>query len=736
MKLFCSIILRGSLLNVAIAVALMVGQRQSAAEPRMQTPLVPGPLILDDRPELLVPKQPRTEADRDRIEAVTLFSTGRMHEQREEYADALRCYQRALRYDPQASAIARAIVPVAVQLNRSAEAVDYALKAVGLEETDPLLLHHLGIYLMQEGDWARAVTLYERALAARAKGKETAGDVILCMDLGRLYQATEKYKEAAECFARVMHALDHPDESAIDDRIKKTLLGEPGPTYQLLGECFLLADRPEEALAAFQKADQAVPDKALQQFNLARLYAKTGKPAEALEALEASFAAHLTDEGIEPYEALAAVLARLDKKDELIGRLEKLRVDQPDNLALGYFLATQYRTAGQSDKAESLFLDVFKSKPLLSYHALAEMYQQGKRFDALLAVTGEALEKTSVLETLGAEEQTISGDAETMRGLVEAARAKMKSDPEKFGYGMRLAVALLALEAKQYETAGEFFELALATKPKQAAEVLLVWGVGLLTGERAAESIKVFQRGIDEKALPDDNPAFYFYLAGALAVEKQTDEALAAARKAAEKKPDSARFRGRAAWVLYYAKRYDEALKAYGDLVREFDADYTSVENRDVLREARLMLSNLCVVQGDVPQAEEWLEQVLDEFPDDVGAQNDLGYLWADENKNLARAQRMIQRAVDADPDNTAYRDSLGWVLFHLDKCPEAVVELEKAAAGKKPDGVILDHLGDVYLKANRRDKAAEAWRKAAEVFRGEKDVEKAEAVEKKIIAD
>jgi tetratricopeptide (TPR) repeat protein len=737
MKLFCSIILRVSLMSVVFAVALMLGDGRLAAEPRMQGPLGPGPLILDDMPDLLVPKRPRTEADRDRLEAITLFSTGRMHEQREEYVDALRCYERAMRYDPHASAIARAIVPVAAHLNRPTEAVDYLLKAGGLEEVDPVGLRKLGISLIQDGDWARAMALYEKVLAARAKGKETADDVILRMDLGRLYQMTEKHKEAAECFAHVIHALDHPDKLAIDDQMKKALLGEPGPTYQLMGECFLSADRPDEALAAFQMADQVAPDKALQQFNLARLYAKTGKPAEAaLEALDASFAAHLTDEGIEPYETLAAVLARLDKKDELIGRLEKLHVDQPGNLPLGYFLATQYRAAGKFDKAESLFLDLFKSKPLLTYHTLAEMYQQGRRFDALLAVTGEALEKTSVLETLGAEEQTISGDAETMRGLIETARARMKSDPEKFGYGMRLAVALLALEAKQYETAGEFFDLALATKPKQAAEVLLVWGVGLLTGEHAAEATKVFQRGIDEKALPDDNPAFYLYLAGALAMEKQTDEALTAARTAAEKKPDSARYRGRTAWVLYFAKRYDEAMKAYGELVREFDADHTSAENRAVLREARQVLSIMCVIKGDLPQAEEWLEQVLDEFPDDPSALNDLGYLWADENKHLARAQRMIRQALDADPDNTAYHDSLGWVLFRLEKCPEAIIELEKAAAGKKPDGVILDHLGDVYMKADRRDKAAEAWRKAVEVFRQEKDIEKAEAVEKKMIVN
>ena len=105
---------------------------------------------------------------------------------------------------------------------------------------------------------------------------------------------------------------------------------------------------------------------------------------------------------------------------------------------------------------------------------------------------------------------------------------------------------------------------------------------------------------------------------------------------AAEKKTDSARFRGRPAWVLYHAKRYDEAVKAYRELIDEFDADHASAETRDALREARLSLSNLCVIKGDLPQAEEWLEQVLDEFPDDAGAMNDLGYLWADRTSTSA----------------------------------------------------------------------------------------------------
>ncbi len=132
--------------------------------------------------------------------------------------------------------------------------------------------------------------------------------------------------------------------------------------------------------------------------------------------MEAAFAEHLAGQGTLPYETLAEVLDKLGRKAELIGRLEKLRQAEPDNAPLGYFLAAQYRAAGKLDKAETLYLGLLKSKPMLiGYGSLIDIYRQGKRFDALLAVMGESVEKTGVLETLGTEVQAVSGDAESMR---------------------------------------------------------------------------------------------------------------------------------------------------------------------------------------------------------------------------------------------------------------------------------------------------------------------------------
>jgi Flp pilus assembly protein TadD len=143
-------------------------------------------------------------------------------------------------------------------------------------------------------------------------------------------------------------------------------------------------------------------------------------------------------------------------------------------------------------------------------------------------------------------------------------------------------------------------------------------------------------------------------------------------------------------------------------------------------------MSNICVLKGNVAEGEEWLEQVLDEFPDDAGALNDLGYLWADEGQHLQRALRMVQAAVNAEPDSPAYRDSLGWALHRVGREAEAAVELRKAVKDQ-PDGEILEHLAEVYAKQQQLDEARQAYRRAVDVYQKEKETDKAKAVLKKL---
>jgi len=697
-------------------------------------PSAPGLLVLDDSLEPLSPERARTEAEDDRVEALARFSAGRTLEWNRRFAPALRHYQRAARYDPGSKTLAESAVRLAVRLDRLDEAVRLAQRVHDAGWLSPAVWMKLGLHLTKQGDFARAATMYESALAARGKIPPNAGDVALSLELARLYYLLDEYAKSADCFARVREGFEHPDRFGLDDATRRGLLGDPGVTYGLMGNSFLRAERFDEAVAAFERSHRLEPDAARLHYHLARVAARSGKPAQALDKLQAAFEEGLAGEGVAPYRLLGEVLEDLGKESELVERLEKLRADDAENVPLGYFLAETYHEAEQFDKAEALYRElVAKTPTVTAYRALVGISRRTGRLEALFDVLAEAAAHGVASGSFGEEGESIAHDAELARDLIEIARTRRADAPDRFGFGPALGTALLALDAKEFEAANEFFDVAVQADPDRASETLLVWGLGLLAQERYDMAARVFRRGIDGDVLPDDNPVLHFYLSGALELDDRTDEALAAARKAAELDPKSPRFQSRVAWILYRTERHEEAAAAYARLIEEFDDEFDSAEVRQVLRESRLVLSNLAVLDDDLPEAERWLQEVLDEFPDDVGALNDLGYLWADENVHLQRAHRMLRRAVEGDPDNVAYRDSLGWALFRLGRHEEAVAELEKAAAGDEPDPVILDHLGDAYRAAEQPDKAKETWKRALTLFQENNDAEMAKTVKQKL---
>ena len=105
------------------------------------------------------------------------------------------------------------------------------------------------------------------------------------------------------------------------------------------------------------------------------------------------------------------------------------------------------------------------------------------------------------------------------------------------------------------------------------------------------------------------------------------------------------------------------------------------------------------------------LEALLERTPDEPGVNNDLGYLYADQGKNLEKAESMIRKAVQDEPENPAYLDSLGWAYAQAGKIDLADPPLTKAADQEPKNSAIQDHLGDLRLKQNRRDEAiAAGW--------------------------
>ena len=103
--------------------------------------------------------------------------------------------------------------------------------------------------------------------------------------------------------------------------------------------------------------------------------------------------------------------------------------------------------------------------------------------------------------------------------------------------------------------------------------------------------------------------------------------------------------------------------------------------------------------------------------PEFAEALNYLGYMWAERGEKLDEAEKLIGKAVKLEPENAAFLDSMGWVLFKRRQPREALGWLQKAVQhSQEPDPTLYDHLGDIYCGLKEFDKAREAWRKSIEL--------------------
>ena len=93
---------------------------------------------------------------------------------------------------------------------------------------------------------------------------------------------------------------------------------------------------------------------------------------------------------------------------------------------------------------------------------------------------------------------------------------------------------------------------------------------------------------------------------------------------------------------------------------------------------------------------------------------NYLGYLLTEENRELSFADSLITFALSVEPDNAAYIDSYGWLLFKTDEPSEALEFLLRAESlASEPDPVIFEHIGVVYEVLGRAKLAREYYDKA-----------------------
>lgn len=134
---------------------------------------------------------------------------------------------------------------------------------------------------------------------------------------------------------------------------------------------------------------------------------------------------------------------------------------------------------------------------------------------------------------------------------------------------------------------------------------------------------------------------------------------------------------------------------------------------------------------GNWPLAEKDMLVALKLSNDQPSVLNYLGYSWIDKGENIEKATEMIQKAVEARPDDGFIVDSLGWVYFLTGDYDKAVETLERAVRLEPDDPTISDHLGDAYWRVGRKVEARYQWKHA---LNGKLKPDERKAIEEKIL--
>lgn len=116
---------------------------------------------------------------------------------------------------------------------------------------------------------------------------------------------------------------------------------------------------------------------------------------------------------------------------------------------------------------------------------------------------------------------------------------------------------------------------------------------------------------------------------------------------------------------------------------------------------------------GEPKSAIEKYKKAIDLAPGSALIRNNFAFQLANYKVDLELALSMIKQAMEAAPEQPQFIDTYGWVLFQQDKFEEAKEQFEKAYSINATDKLNLEHLGDVWSKLNKVEKALSFWNEA-----------------------
>jgi tetratricopeptide (TPR) repeat protein len=698
----------------------------------------------------LVPRRTRSAEEQKRLDALARYMTGELFLERDKPEAGMKELERAIELNPAAIAPYRLYVPTAVREGKTDQARQYALLATQHAPDGVQLLRALVAVLIQGNQIPEAIKALQEGIALEGLQAGSFESLILQRHLAQCYQIEQQKDEAAQTYQKLLADLRLADLDKLGADQRKQLLGDKGTLYDEMGTAFLEAKLPEPAVEAFEEAAKLNHNApGIHGYNLAMVFQQTGKTERALEELDKYLAAQLSDKGRAPYQLLKELLGALNRGDELVPRLEELKLRDKRNKFLAFYLADEYVAAGKLADAKEIFSGTSRGNAPEALVGLSMIHRREGDFEAWLKTAGRAFEllqlaNPGVLLKLSPELQELAerftDDAtelakspEQLDKLLPLAKQKSEGNEPSLDFNEAWLVARIAAEAERSEDAARLYRYAIGMQNLPSYQLYRELGAHFIDVKQYKEAEQAFQDAADHPSLEPARSFFLSLVSVARELDGRIEAALEAIGEARRLTPEESQFALQEARIYYRARRWDEAIREFEAIIQEFAAD------KEFVRDCRFSLSAIYVQQGDHDRGEQILLDVLKEEPEHPQANNDLGYLWADRNVNLEKAEGMVRKALAAEPENAAYLDSLGWVLYRLGKYEEAVTHLEKAASlPRGEDPTIFDHLGDCFDKLGKKDQAIEQWRKALK-FEEEKslpDPKMVESLKRKLPAE
>jgi len=296
----------------------------------------------------------------------------------------------------------------------------------------------------------------------------------------------------------------------------------------------------------------------------------------------------------------------------------------------------------------------------------------------------------------------LTPDDEDMINARDRAASKAPAPPEptpREGAAEALMVpAAVVLADKEQEVGLIYLRLALRLDPTESEAWLLVGdalsGLNDTQGSRAAFA----QVGPKSSHYIDARTRLAWSYQ-----DDDKDQALKIAQETVQQRPDSQDAKLTLADLLRADDRYADSAKLLDQVIAQAGpaAEWRLYYMRGVALER----------SGQWPEAERDLQRALLMNPSSPEVLNYLGYSWVNRGVHVQDGLKLIEKALDAEPDEGAYVDSLGWAYYRLGDYKKAVEDLERAATLDAGDAEINDHLGDAYWRAGRHDEARFQWR-------------------------